>query len=585
VDDGVAQLTTDAATARAQLPDTVQGVVTSRLDALAPEPQLLLKIASVIGREFDVAALRAVWPSEATAPELLATLVALEDKDLVSLERPSPELTYRFKHGIIRDATYDAMPYAQRRQLHAAVARHLEADEAERDARLPALAHHYKQAAGDEGADVELTRAASRYAFLAGEQALFGGAFHEARALLADSLRALRSLPADARSPRDELPALMQLGTATFTTHGYGSRESLDAFERAWEVAKEHGTDQERFRVLFGRWLARNFLNADDALAVGEEMLALARRTGDDELILQAHHGLWTTLMQLPDYERALEHLEAGLALYRAEWHGRHCALYGGHDPGACGQRALALSRWVMGRADAAREAAVLAQEWSQEHAFTLATTRLAAAFVARQRGDVDEADRLGAALVEVADASGLLGFVPWAETFRAWATGRRGDLDAGIARFEELLPALGYLDPGYMTMLLDLYQRARRPEPGLALVDKLLGVIAERNEHNFEAEVYRYRGELLMCAAGGAPAADELTAARAQEDFARAAELAAEQGALAFELRAALSSGQLAAERGDRSRGQQLVRTVYARFSEGFETEDLRKARAFLDG
>jgi class 3 adenylate cyclase len=584
VDEGRARLATDAEAARRQLPDTVQGVVTSRLDALSPEHQLTLKTASVIGRAFSPAAVRAAHPARPDDDALLGQLVELEELDLVRAARGDEESAFAFKHAIIRDVAYDGMLYAQRRGLHAAVARYLE--EAHGDDLAPvinALAHHWREAAGDRGDDVEACARAASAAARAGESALEGGAFHEAHALLEDAVRFHHQLPEEGRDVADELEWLILLGTATFTTQGYGSARTLEAYERVWPLAREHGSDEQRFNVMFGRWIARHFTNADDAIAVGEQMLSMAEATGNDEHVLQAHHALWTTLMQQPDYGRSLQHLEAGLKLYRPQWHGRHCVLYGGHDPGACGQRALALSSWAMGFPDRAADAAARARDWSQRHAYTLATTQLASAFVARQRGDVDEADRIASDLVALAERNALPGFLPWARTFQAWAVGRRGDLDEGIERFERLVPALGYLDPGYMTMLLDLYQQARRAEPGLKLVDELFTAVEERNEHNFEPELHRLRGELRLCAAGGREAAPDAVVAEAADDFQAAAALAARQGALSFELRAALSYARLRAARGREAEADALLAPVYDRFTEGFETEDLRQARALL--
>jgi predicted ATPase len=104
------------------LPDTIQGVITSRIDPLPPAQQLTLKVASVIGRVFAFNTLRDVYPidnDKAHLPEYLNKLGVL---DITQLELPDPELTYIFKHIITQEVAYNMMLFAQRRDLHRAVA-------------------------------------------------------------------------------------------------------------------------------------------------------------------------------------------------------------------------------------------------------------------------------------------------------------------------------------------------------------------------------------------------------------------------------------------------------------------------------
>lgn len=102
-------------------PDTVQGVIISRIDRLTPQQQLALKVASVIGRVFAYRTLHAVYPIAADKPQLRADLTALERLDLTPLETPPPNLEYLFKHIITQEVAYNLMTFVQRRQLHVAV--------------------------------------------------------------------------------------------------------------------------------------------------------------------------------------------------------------------------------------------------------------------------------------------------------------------------------------------------------------------------------------------------------------------------------------------------------------------------------
>jgi class 3 adenylate cyclase/tetratricopeptide (TPR) repeat protein len=164
-------------------PDTLQGVIISRIDRLAPQQQLALKVASVIGRVFAFRLLRDIHPIEADKARLADDLAVLENLDLTPLDVPPPEPTYIFKHIITREVAYNLMLFAQRRDLHRAVARWYERTHADDPAPYYALlAHHWSKA--------EVPEKALLYLEQAGEQALRTGAYQEA----VDFLRQAREL-------------------------------------------------------------------------------------------------------------------------------------------------------------------------------------------------------------------------------------------------------------------------------------------------------------------------------------------------------------------------------------------------------
>jgi hypothetical protein len=89
------------------------------------------------------------------------------------------------------------------------------------------------------------------------------------------------------------------------------------------------------------------------------EMVEAAERTGDAELLLQAHHSSWSTRIWNGEFARATEHVRSGLALYDPERHRHHALMYGGHDPGVCGKGQGAVALWAglsrSGRAERAQ--------------------------------------------------------------------------------------------------------------------------------------------------------------------------------------------------------------------------------------
>jgi class 3 adenylate cyclase len=162
-------------------PDTVQGVITSRMDRLTSAQQLTLKVASIIGRVFALRVLRGVHPLEGSATRLADDLAVLERASLAVPDEPEPDPTWLFKHVIVQEAAYNLMLVSQRRQLHLAVAEWYERTHRGGLAPLaPLLAHHWRAAA--------VPAKAVDYLEQAGTQALRTAAYQEAARFFLEAL-------------------------------------------------------------------------------------------------------------------------------------------------------------------------------------------------------------------------------------------------------------------------------------------------------------------------------------------------------------------------------------------------------------
>lgn len=154
-------------------PDTVEGVVRSRIDQLSASQQLIVKLASVIGRIFPFDVLSEIYPADADRSRLRDDLAMLERLDMVPVHSREPELTYRFKHVITQDVAYDLLLFGQKRELHREVAEWYERAHGDD---LPLyyalLAHHWGSA--------RVTPKTAHYLEKAGDQALNNDANEEA---------------------------------------------------------------------------------------------------------------------------------------------------------------------------------------------------------------------------------------------------------------------------------------------------------------------------------------------------------------------------------------------------------------------
>lgn len=162
-------------------PNTIQGVITSRIDLLPPSQQLTVKVASVVGRVFAFRLLRDIFPVETERPNLMQHLTRLDKLDITPMETPEPNLAYIFKHIVTQEVVYSLMTFAQRRQLHRNTAVWYEQiSEKEERRYYPLLAHHWHLAG--------VTEKAVSYYGKAGEDAFHNYANQEAIRFLTQAI-------------------------------------------------------------------------------------------------------------------------------------------------------------------------------------------------------------------------------------------------------------------------------------------------------------------------------------------------------------------------------------------------------------
>jgi predicted ATPase len=294
------------------------GVITSRIDRLGPSEQMTLKVASVIGREFAYRTLHDIHPIDSDREKLSQHFDTLLALDLTPLARPMPDLAYLFKHAITHDVAYNLMLYAQRRQLHRAVAEWYEHTYAsDLTPYYPYLAYHWRRAADDRTPDPALVRKAIDYLHKAGEQAVHHYLNQEAIGFFNDALGLLQTLPASAERDQCELQLQLAVGAPLLETRGYAATEVQQAYARARQLSQQIGDNHLLFPALRGLW-AYDIGRADyhGAYELGQQLLHLAKSEGDPSLLLEAHRALGNTVFWLGELTAAQEHMQQGIALY-----------------------------------------------------------------------------------------------------------------------------------------------------------------------------------------------------------------------------------------------------------------------------
>lgn len=295
------------------LPDTIEGLILSRLDRLAPEQQALLKVAAVIGRVFASATLRDTLAR-------LETLQAFRPHSLRELVRQGfiqpdlhAELAYSFRHLVTYEAVYESLLFSQRHHIHRLVAEWYETTQAGRLQDYTALlAHHYANAAAG-GADGELVAKAVHYLEAVAQQDVLLGALGEA---LSAQRRLLELLPASPAWAAKRAQALVRIGSLHEKTSDYAAASaSLEAGIIAAREASDARTEVEAYAALCVVGLRQG--DYPGAQAMGERALELAERHQDDPGAAQARASLAIIAAYQGDFATAKRHFAAGVAVYR----------------------------------------------------------------------------------------------------------------------------------------------------------------------------------------------------------------------------------------------------------------------------
>jgi predicted ATPase/class 3 adenylate cyclase len=303
VEEGACTVVGDPAALREHVPDTVEGVILSRIDRLPPEEQLTLKVAAVVGRSFLYRTLRDVHPRQVLGDLLRAHLDDLTRRDLTLPEALEPELTYLFKHVITQQVAYDTLLFAQRRELHRAVAGWYERVYAGGlDPYYPLLVHHWQQAE-----DPEQER---RYCRLAGEQAAARYANAEALAYLG------RALDLAAQDDLTERYGLLLAREKVY--HLLGIRESqADDLATLGTLAEGLADERRQAEVALQQVHYAEGMGDDAAAArAAQEVIRLAR-SARDGLEAVGHRQWGRALMRQGDFDAARPQLEKALEIAR----------------------------------------------------------------------------------------------------------------------------------------------------------------------------------------------------------------------------------------------------------------------------
>jgi predicted ATPase len=556
------------------IPATLHDSLMARLDRLVTA-KAVAQYAAVIGRQFSYELLQAV--SQLDASTLQRELGRLVQAEIVYQRGVPPQAYYFFKHVLIRDSAYESLLKSTRQHYHQRIAQVLESQFPETVEGQPELlAHHYTEAG--------LTEKAVHYWYQAGQSAIQRSAHVEAISHLRTGLELLQTLPETPQRHQREVAMLIALGASLLVTKGFGAPEVEQTYICAQHLCEHQEDPHQLFLVLRGLWIYYNVRAAyQTAQALGEQLLILAQQSQDSAMLVAAHRALGATLLFRGAPADAHTHLARGIVLYDPQQYRAH-AFFQGEDAGVICRIYAAWTLWFLGYADQGRtqidEAVTLAQQLANP--FSLSFALGCAANFHQFRREVQAVQDRAEATIRLTTEQGFPHWRAVGAMLRGWTLVQQGQVKEGITQIDQGLIALGATGaetarPYYLALLAEAYGMQGEPEEGLALLTEALTQADTTGEHWYQSELCRLQGELLLQGSSG-------NSTEAESCFHHALEIARTQQAKSFELRAATSLARLWHQQGKRDEARQVLGDVYSWFTEGFDTLDLKDAKALLD-
>ena len=568
---------------------------------LLSEPErVILRRLAVFAGAFSGEAVSAIVPnSELTPLEVVDGLSKLVTKSLVGAEVKGPVARYRLldtMRAYALEKLKDSGEYEQLPRRHAEYYQHLFERAGFESETRPTV-----DWLDDYAWCIHNLRAALNWAFSRDGDAPIGIALTAAAVPLWMQLSLLDECRGRARQalavhntggdPRPEMKlysalALSSLwGSAGLDVQVVGS-ELAALLEKCLAIAESLGDAEHQLSSLWGLFSSHMGSGRyHAAFETAQRFSTLATRQQQRGHALIGERLLGVAQHWLGDQTSARQHIEQVLTSFIASKATRHDAIRAPFDQGVWTRMFLARILWLQGFPDQAARAAERAVDDAREtnQAISLCRALVTAACpIMLWVGDLAASEHYIAMLLEHSARLALSSWGTRGRIIQSLCVIMRCDSEHGLRQLRAALdefvamPVCTYI--GHLNELAAGFARAGQVAEGLTAVEQAMEQ-AERTEARWQfSESLRIRGELLLLQnATGAVAA-------AESHFRQALDRARRQGALSWELRAAMSLARLLRDQGRPADAKALLQPVYDRFTEGFDTADLREAKALLD-
>jgi class 3 adenylate cyclase/predicted ATPase len=551
-----------------KIPPTVQAILASRIDRLPPDAKDMLQTLAVVGREFALSLIRAVLPK--SEDELHRLLSDLQLGEFIYEQPAMGDTEYIFKHALTQEVAYNSVLVERRKQLHERISAALEAlYRSSLEDHLAELAHHYSRSPNADKAVDYLARAA--------QQTLSRSAFNEALAHARAGVALIPALAPSAERGRREFGLLLTLVRAATASEGLGSPQTAPGYGRMLELAQEMGDEEALLTALRGMWADRTIASSHhEAAELVRQMLKVAEHRNSPAALADALTCQGGTLWLTGHYGDAFTAVNRAIAVCPD---GARRISYNGLDPLVESLVYATLCTWAAGYPDRAINFAKSAIKRSSDLnlPFSIAQAFHNATQIRFWRGEVGETQHLCEQLEALAEERGFGSWLAVNRVLQGWVASTKGEHERAITLIRRGISDWKIALAFDSSILAVACLRAGRYQEAVEAVAEGREHAARTGEHHAESEVERVSGEALILM-------DAANTTEAEQCLRRAMAIAVGQGAKSFELRATTSLARLLRDTGRRDEARAMLAEIYGWFTEGFDTADLREAKALLD-
>ena len=552
-----------------RIPPTVQGLLASRIDRLPADEKDLLQTVAVIGSEFNLGVARAV--SGKSEDELNRMLNDLQLAEFIYEQPATGDVKFIFKHALTHDVAYKFLLTERRRLLHERTGQtieHLFADRLEDH--LTELAYHFDNGGNAAKAVEYLGRTGSR----AAQQM----AHSEAISCFTRALELLQLLPASTVRDRQELDLQIALSWSLYVARGPRAPERESALVRARELCEQLEENAALMETLLALAFFRPNWPHEQAGELAQRVLTMAQQTKTPAMLAGAHTVLGVVRFTTGEFPAARDHLERAVELFGAGPSRNYGAYFAQNAPNI-----LLAVLIILGYPSSAlcREQELLAAARLRSDPYSMAVALFSYGMHHVVLRDTRMMLERAAEMLSISIENGMGFHLIAATFFRGWAMAAAGRAEEGIAEMRRSLSDPMIAEASVPAMLLialaETCGKNGRAEDGLDLVSQGLATAEQTGQRAVEAELHRVKGELLMIKEPG-------NVADAERSLRTAIDVAYHQGARLFELRATVSLARLLHDTNRRDEARAMLTDIYNWFTEGFDTADLKEAKALLD-
>ena len=562
-------------------PDSVRHMVQRKMEQLGEEERRLLRAASIQGYDFDSAVL--AHALDADPAELEERLEKLERRSgFVRLvdERELPDRTvtlrYSFVHALYHETFFASLHPARRSALSKAVAESLLHFHGVQSGKIAAQLSTLFEMARD------FERAAANY-HAAAQNALRLFAGIEAEELARRGLEAVQAIPATPERSRVELALHASLAMALSHQKTHASSEAVESHRRVQELSEECGDQTGAFFAQVGLfWACLSTCDFAGAQQRANDCLRIAEAAGDRVRMMQSRYLIGYASFHLADHTEAERTLREAIGLYDPAQDARLVETFG-LDIRANGLANLGLNCWYRGfplKAHARMEEAV-ALARATRHPLPLSVVLVSQAMLCDPLDDVNRMMEASEEVIAVAKMHGLeRNTLFWGKFCRGWALTRMGEPAPGweqmreaVAEAESVRMNLAF--PGFGYALASSFMEHGMADEALAEVERYTPQAEQSGPREKLSELYRLKGEALF---------HKGLSDSGHEFLRRAVETAQRFGQRSNELRASLSLARLCRDKAESEAARVHLSNLFDGFTEGFDTPDLRKAKALID-